>query len=348
MSRASAIPFAVAADEAWRPLIDGALRDEVDATVETAFAHAVNLSISGESFSLLASGGRPAPGALILWRTDFHGVRSGTRVTFRADADGLVSLEFTDPTLPDRVIELRDVGYFDSRLHPVSRSEVRGRLDPDAAAQFLTDLARPGSFIPAQDDPPFSRAVRARLAELRSDFGSALVTQAHGPAALGDNTACLELRAVTASLIGLGIGLTPSGDDYLVGALALLAAHPSAEAVVAREALAACVTAVLQPPDGPDRTTTVSRGFLVAAVRGSFHSDLAAAARAVLTGDPRAVSAAFASVAAIGSTSGTDALYGLIDAYTAIEAPPVPHRKGRRTRPHDRRPLARNPESGTP
>ena len=58
------------------------------------------------------------------------------------------------------------------------------------------------------------------------------------------------------------------------------------------------------------RTTSVSGHFLRAALEGRFHTDIADAAIASLTA-PTRISAAVQRVSLIGSTSGTDALYGL-------------------------------------
>lgn len=329
------IPFAssaVLADEAWRPLIASARTEARSAAITTAFAHAVNLELGGAQFTLLAAGGRPAPGALITDRSDFSGVRAGDRVVIRAggiEVGGRGGL----------AVDLRGIGYFDSRVEPVAGREPfgegeppcsidppgpRGRLDPRSVAGLLTETARPGSFVPAENGPPFERAVGARLAIARSAFGLALAAEIRGAAPSAARSAARppvaspELRRAVAGLVGLGIGLTPSGDDYLVGTLVALSAHPDAE--TARGAVAVAVRELLGSADGRDRTTAVSRHFLLAACERAFHSDLAAAAHAVLLGDP-AAPAAFAAAAAIGSTSGTDALFGLVDAYAALETP---------------------------
>ena len=329
------IPFAssaVLADEAWRPLIASARTEARSAAITTAFARAVNLELGGAQFTLLAAGGRPAPGALITDRSDFSGVRAGDRVIIRAGG-----IEIGGRGGP--AVDLRGIGYFDSRVESLAGRDPFGegeppysidppgptaRLDPRSVAGLLAQTARPGSFVPAENGPPFERAVGARLATARSAFGLALAAEIRGAAPSAARSAARppvaspELRRAVAELVGLGIGLTPSGDDYLVGALVALSVHPAAETV--RGAVASAVRGLLESADGRDRTTAVSRHFLLAACERAFHSDLAAAARAVLLGDP-AAGAAFAAAAAIGSTSGTDALFGLVDAYTALETP---------------------------
>ncbi len=323
---------AVLADEAWRPLIASARTETRSAAITTAFARAVNLEFGGAQFTLLAAGDRPAPGALITGHSDFSEVRAGDRVVIRADG-----IEIGVRGGP--AVDLRGIDYFDSRAEPLADRDAfgageppcsidpldqRARLDPRSVAGLLAETARPGSFVAAEGAPPFERAVGARLAVARSIFRFALAAEIREAAPSEARSAARppgaspELRRAVAGLVGLGIGLTPSGDDYLVGTLVALSVHPAAEA--ARGAVAVAVRALLEPVDGRDRTTAVSRHFLLAACEREFHSDLAAAARAVLLGDPAAL-AAFAAAAAIGSTSGTDALFGLVDAYTELETP---------------------------
>ncbi len=113
------------------------------------------------------------------------------------------------------------------------------------------------------------------------------------------------LGPITHWLAGRGPGLTPTGDDVLVGAL--LAAWAGASPDPA--AVGALVVAEASP-----RTTTLSRAFLRAAARGACGSDwqVLFAAR-----DDGAVSEAVARMLAIGHTSGADGLAGFLAVRTA-------------------------------
>src|SRR5262249_9372136 len=101
-------------------------------------------------------------------------------------------------------------------------------------------------------------------------------------------------------LIGLGPGLTPSGDDFLIGALATLAAlnQTKMHAVLGRT-----VVAVLA------RTSPLSASFLRAAAAGHVGENLYAMIAALIGGD---ADATIAAAERIGHTSGWDTLAGAI------------------------------------
>jgi len=101
-------------------------------------------------------------------------------------------------------------------------------------------------------------------------------------------------------LIGLGPGLTPSGDDFLVGALAALDAIGAGEA---HGALAAAVAAA-----APGATSALSACLLHAAAARHIGEALHRAVASLLTGD---ADAAVAAVAHIGHSSGWDMLAGI-------------------------------------
>ena len=104
------------------------------------------------------------------------------------------------------------------------------------------------------------------------------------------------------ALIGLGIGLTPSGDDFLVGLLAGLEAsdHPM------RDALAAVIAR-----EAPGRTTTFGVALLEHACRGEFSQRLHDVLVAVAARDAAGLRRAIARATAYGATSGADTMAGL-------------------------------------
>jgi len=122
-----------------------------------------------------------------------------------------------------------------------------------------------------------------------------------------------RLRAGAAALAGLGGGLTPSGDDFLVGVmLAAWLTHPTPTPLCRALVEAAA-----------PRTTTLSAAFLRAAARGectaAWHTLLAALScrpdrfRIGCTHPPCQVyTAAARGVMAHGATSGADALAGFL------------------------------------
>jgi hypothetical protein len=113
-------------------------------------------------------------------------------------------------------------------------------------------------------------------------------------------------------LVGLGPGLTPSGDDVLVGALALLdaLAERDATARVMRANLARTVDDV-----PPGLTSPLSRCFLRVAAAGHVGERLHAAISSCLAGD---ADAAIAAVRDIGHSSGWDMMAGIVTALDAV------------------------------
>jgi Protein of unknown function (DUF2877) len=99
-------------------------------------------------------------------------------------------------------------------------------------------------------------------------------------------------------LVGLGPGLTPSGDDFLMGALAVLDALGQTNI---HTALAQAIVAAA------GRTSPVSASLLRAAAAGHGGENLHTMVAALVTGD---ADGAIAVAARIGHTSGFDALAG--------------------------------------
>ncbi|TWB89981.1 uncharacterized protein DUF2877 [Bradyrhizobium macuxiense] len=103
------------------------------------------------------------------------------------------------------------------------------------------------------------------------------------------------------SLIGLGPGLTPSGDDLIGGALIALAALGRTEC---RDALWEQCRALL------DGTNDISRIHLRAAALGYGAAALHAAIHATMSGEGAGFRRALTALTAIGHTSGLDAFAG--------------------------------------
>ncbi len=133
--------------------------------------------------------------------------------------------------------------------------------------------------------------------------------------------------AQAAGLIGLGAGLTPSGDDFVGGAMIALRAlgrGDLADSLGAR-ALAAA----------PARTNRISLAHLASAARGEGAAALHAAMAALCAGGsdlPRRLG----ELDAIGHTSGWDALAGAVLVIAAFRDAPRPAPPPRPPPPHRR------------
>jgi hypothetical protein len=123
-----------------------------------------------------------------------------------------------------------------------------------------------------------------------------------------------------AALVGVGEGLTPSGDDVLVGVLAGLdaAGETSGAATGLRERLCAALER------GTSRTTRLSAQMLDAAAAGLYAEPVLALLQTLALPKPgaRALERAVAALLAVGHRSGGDTLRGIVAALERACAAP--------------------------
>ena len=115
-----------------------------------------------------------------------------------------------------------------------------------------------------------------------------------------------ELNEGASALAGLGSGLTPAGDDFLVGTmLSAWLSHPAPATLCQAIAQAAI-----------SRTTTLSAAFLRAGARGecsaAWHTLLAALSRHTCEVVENKIAAAAGDILRHGATSGADSLAGFL------------------------------------
>lgn len=282
----------VAADAVGARSADAALLDRLPAAgwqgrVHSVFTRTINIeTAAGTLVTLAADGCDDAPDSVVLDLPDFtgSGVLAGDPVT----------------AMPARIA-------------------IAGRLTVDlrAAARWQEDL-------PRGIDPQCLRANLPSAQVLLSAAGTAggmLAAGATADAWTGEVTRALAIgtaqvrlsllrgddsafRAHAASLIGLGPGLTPSGDDFLVGLFAALRcgdgaarfARPCADIVAA----------------GASRTNAISLAALRHAAAGRVRASIAQLLQQLCQGSPDTVAPALQRVLAIGSTSGTDIAAGVV------------------------------------
>jgi hypothetical protein len=153
-----------------------------------------------------------------------------------------------------------------------------------------------------RDSTPLARAGGAGITALQVWFGGALARD-------GAEVAPAPVRR----LIGLGPGLTPSGDDFLCGALAMLDALAECRVHAAlADAIAVAVPALTSP---------LSACLLRAAAAGHIGARLHDLVAALITGD---VEAAIGGARAIGHSSGWDMLAGAATAMRTVVAQRLP------------------------
>ncbi|HVP57842.1 MAG TPA: DUF2877 domain-containing protein, partial [bacterium] len=118
-------------------------------------------------------------------------------------------------------------------------------------------------------------------------------------------------RAAVRRAVGLGCGLTPSGDDFLTGLVA--ATYMCLGSSGAARRLAAAVE------EASDSTSLLARFMLRAACRGRFCEPLAGLVGALARGDRPAAEEWVRAITHVGATSGEDMLAGVLLGLSATE-----------------------------
>jgi uncharacterized protein DUF2877 len=197
---------------------------------------------------------------------------------------------------------------------------IAGRLDIRLDGACAWDAQLPG--YPADDS-----RLRGNLRKLRARIGTRAIgggrprgtapsAIARGMAAALQRRACMLRAALCAgdlaaaglhgkAMIGLGPGLTPSGDDFLVGLFATLHVPQNP----CRELAGVCDDILV---DVARRTNAISAAALQAAARGRVREVIQDLIRELVQGTPDRLAAALSRVLAIGSTSGTDIVAGML------------------------------------
>lgn len=238
---------------------------EACGVVHGVFRHAVNVMIRGEMWTLLAEAKSDLP--------------FGIRVAF-PDFDPL-GLQRGEP------VHVR-AGFVGIGSRLVVDCRAAGRWAPASESGVAPGLMQ-------------RLAVVAKSARGRSWSGSAEMARAaksamEEPAPLGD---------VLAKIVGRGPGATPSGDDVLVGILAVLTSAPSG--TTAAERLRRALLPLLPT------TTDVSAHLLHQAAHGLLGRDVNELVSAVIgNSSPAQLSDAVRRVVETGATSGADTCEGLV------------------------------------
>ncbi|MHA6523544.1 oxamate carbamoyltransferase subunit AllH family protein [Tessaracoccus sp. G1721] len=252
-------------------------------SIHSVFATAANLSTSAGLVTVVA-GSRPAgPRTVVVDLPTLDGLalRPGNQGELTPARLRLGDHEF-DLT---RAATWQPVPL-DGPILPAAVDELAARLD----GVRLGDGPAGRSAGPT----PFEEAVAAELDARTREFDDA-VARHH----------LADARGAAARLLGLGQGLTPSGDDWLAGFV--LAAHHAPETL-------GTATAAVDGAARPGATVDVSLSILRNALQGHaidpLHRLLAALTRPPGPG----IDEALAALADVGHSSGTDMALGLLSA----------------------------------
>lgn len=292
-------PTALSALSADAELLARLRRGRLGGRVHSAFTHVINvLASDDELVSLCARGLDDAPWSVRVDVEDWSasGIRAGDPVTLAADevTFGAPARHVVLVTHRPREWHSKPVGLRLAGTRLAERARVLAEL-----------LDAHGTHGGMRTPPDAANAFEAAVgAELRRGQEAL-----HRSVLAGDGPG---LRAAITQLLGLGPGLTPSGDDFLTG-LALLASQPGSR-------IAGYVTSARDVLELlPDRTTLLSRTTLREALRGRARQSLLDVLHPLLApAEPgtaelsRRLRPPVDRVLAVGHTSGADLLSGLL------------------------------------
>lgn len=278
-------------------------------SVHSVFNGAVNIrpESGGLLLSLVSDQAKLHPRAALVpgmnfsgWSRARKGVFDGTVLRFETDSgDGAVAVP------------------------PLRAKETSERPAPDqtpADPDRLRSVLRPAVEAVATDrrqrrlEPSAECLWGVGSGAVESPFAVRFLRSASAAAEAAEARSSPDFVAAAEGLIGLGPGLTPSGDDFLCGFLAALRAVSASDS-----GLAAFLDRVTGAADGAlpfAATTDVSAAFLAEAFAGRFGAALTAFADAARGLPPRSgCGDATAELLGIGHSSGSDAAAGFLFGY---------------------------------
>lgn len=259
--------------------------------VHSAFRRVINLASDNLMITLASKGNTLMPYTIICSATDFRAYEhlKGQPVIIQKNCL-FIDQEFGI--------------YLDGKVSSSQYKPFIALNDPNTLGnniRFLENRFRQqaamGSFFNPHDASLFTKELQRTLLHNTVQFCMAVQKRD-----LEKSTVCAK------SLIGLGVGLTPSGDDYLVGFFAvLLLMHSKSDWFVQ------LIHAALD--DAEQRTNEISATYLNSLKECRLKKEIADLISAVCTQGTDTIQLALDALLQIGSTSGTDVAKGIIDSF---------------------------------
>ena len=293
------------------------------ARVHSVFRSAINFVIEGsDSLAALTGGsGDGLPNAIAL----------------NADPDGRDRPDFRDwPTAPGSPASFDDdflaVGMRGAEIRVDLRLATRGtrqtlpaipRLGP-AFGAAIAELSRKQTEL--ECDLRIETLLRGERAP--TAMGRRLASAARGlgeaacrgfPEGPARRTAEVAVMLGAEGILGLGSGLTPSGDDFLCGFLCAAGCSAEAPGKPGPDSLVALLGEAVE--GGIQATGAISASFLKCAARGFFSRDLCGAAASIAQDDPVAGTASIRRLCGLGHSSGADTATGFLYGLAVLTSP---------------------------
>lgn len=261
---------------------DDILKKNTGGTVHSVYRKTVNLSLGGSLLALQPDGSPMSPVSLMIHMPEYEferlGIKAGACVLVTEEAVEIESGKGSGGLLR---FMFREAGRKDLKL--------TAALNSSRVREITGELEERLSGSP-YGDPAISPLMISAAKKWVGEAGAQLREENWDGAA---DSLC--------RLIGLGIGLTPGGDDFLCGVLAGMIlgdvrSHPFAHRL--KDKIAA----------GIGRTNDISRTFFICALEGQFGP----AVHAFYDETPETV---FYGMRQVGHTSGIDTLQGILYAF---------------------------------
>ncbi len=195
-------------------------------------------------------------------------------------------------------------GVIKSSKLPILKTEILNQGQLRSNLQLLQMLFLKsytlGSFYIDDLASPYNQALQQALIERTRMFCNAV-----------KNKNDKKLIEAGTLLLGLGAGLTPSGDDYLVGFFAVLffSSYRSETIWQLAHNLA---------QNARDSTNIISATYIKSASEKRFKKEISDLVQSVYQPDKNLIAQSLKKLLEVGSTSGTDITQGILDAFSIL------------------------------
>lgn len=264
-------------------LLDTLTKNHCQGYIHSIFAHAVNMKIEdNEIFSLLSREGDSGPHVIVVDIQSFKEVEIHKKEPVWTDEDML------------------HLGHVTVDLHSIQIWEQEKIVYPQNTSVLEQNIAWMHScvLVPGPlDETPFSQNCRSILCSHTQSIVSSL--------SKGDMK---NAKACAAALLGLGTGLTPTGDDILLG-LILTCTIKDSPTKIYRSMFAELVE------QAESATHCLSCAGMKHALRGMCRSSLTAFIKSLMYETEDDCKRQLLPVLEIGSSSGTDIAYGILHGF---------------------------------
>lgn len=282
------------------------LKEGEEGTVHDVFDAAINILFAGGLVSLVPEVVQRGPLNVTLRlpvgppRMGSFGVRAGDKVRVKG-----FTLEFGDRLL----MSFGSAGIYSPKykftLPMLTDDEIESNLEVvRKTALLFGNMAGLGGLLALT--PPETARVAAGNLNIFASFAVRRIVRLEQAFRSEEKNA---LTDAVSELIGLGPGLTPSSDDMLAGLVLLCVLYAKNRGCAQRaNRLIAQVTA----EEARGRTTLLSEEYLRQAASGRGNEPVMRLCAALLTGGQEMVERETRRVLAIGETSGTDTVLGIV------------------------------------